>query len=380
MIQNQSAGTKIIPVASGKGGVGKSFACVNLAASLAAAGKHTVLVDLDLGGSNIHTYLGVRNTYRGIGTLLSDHKLSFDDIVHPSPYPNLDFVPGDVLVTGLATLTAAQRKRIVNGITGVSADYVILDLGSGTTPQVLDFFLISNSGIIVTTPQPAAAVNAYSFLKNLVFRALLVRLADRKEAARYLREAAKEKRPGSAPRIDNLLKEVGRIDSGARKTARTLIKSLRPFVLGNLVEDAELFQRLTGSLRDLSTNNLNLDLSCLGVVFRDPAAEKADLEGAPIVSAHPEALAATQLDRAAQKILQSPSFPELPLDYEEYADSFELSMIEARLDREQARAAAAPDDSMSQEDFVQLVAEQQKKISELKQTIRNLTVGQQSPG
>ena len=55
MIINENARCKILPIASGKGGVGKSVLVANLGISLASFGQRTVLVDLDLGGSNLHT-------------------------------------------------------------------------------------------------------------------------------------------------------------------------------------------------------------------------------------------------------------------------------------------------------------------------------------
>ncbi|NBQ39078.1 MAG: MinD/ParA family protein, partial [Alphaproteobacteria bacterium] len=63
---------QIIPIASGKGGVGKSLVAANLAIALAQAGKNVVLADLDLGGSNLHLILGLRGIPVGIGTWIND--------------------------------------------------------------------------------------------------------------------------------------------------------------------------------------------------------------------------------------------------------------------------------------------------------------------
>lgn len=63
--------TAIVPVASGKGGVGKTIATANLGISLAQAGKTVILADLDLGAANLHTILGIRNRQPGIGHIIS---------------------------------------------------------------------------------------------------------------------------------------------------------------------------------------------------------------------------------------------------------------------------------------------------------------------
>ena len=52
-------GRRIIAVGGGKGGVGKSVLAANLGIYLAQLGKHVVLLDADLGGANLHTFLGV---------------------------------------------------------------------------------------------------------------------------------------------------------------------------------------------------------------------------------------------------------------------------------------------------------------------------------
>jgi Mrp family chromosome partitioning ATPase len=60
----------IIPIASGKGGVGKSFVSSNLAIALAQKGHRVIAVDLDFGGANLHSFLGLANRYPGIGDFL----------------------------------------------------------------------------------------------------------------------------------------------------------------------------------------------------------------------------------------------------------------------------------------------------------------------
>ncbi len=57
----------VIPIASGKGGVGKTLIAANLAVALAQAGRRTILGDLDLGASNLHIMLGARPTGKGLG-------------------------------------------------------------------------------------------------------------------------------------------------------------------------------------------------------------------------------------------------------------------------------------------------------------------------
>jgi flagellar biosynthesis protein FlhG len=98
---------QILPIASGKGGVGKSLIATNLSIALAQAGKQVVIADFDLGGSNIHLMLGQSGIQQGIGVFLTNSKLKFEHIVLDTSYKNLRFVPGDAEIPGVANLKSS---------------------------------------------------------------------------------------------------------------------------------------------------------------------------------------------------------------------------------------------------------------------------------
>lgn len=83
----------ILPVASGKGGVGKSIFAVNCAAALAGLGKTTVLIDLDLGASNLHTLLGIKNRHPGIGNLIYRTESNLEALLIETGIPRLFLYP-----------------------------------------------------------------------------------------------------------------------------------------------------------------------------------------------------------------------------------------------------------------------------------------------
>jgi len=79
----------IIPIASGKGGVGKSFVAANLAIALAEQGKKVVVADLDFGASNLHTCLGLNNINPGIGDFLRARTAKLQDLLVTTDVQNL---------------------------------------------------------------------------------------------------------------------------------------------------------------------------------------------------------------------------------------------------------------------------------------------------
>jgi flagellar biosynthesis protein FlhG len=378
LIINEHARCKILPVASGKGGVGKSVLVANLGISLASFGQRTVLIDLDLGGSNLHTYLGMKNRHKGIGNFISDKEVTFTDVKIRTPYPNLEFVPGDVLVPGTANMTHGQKRSVIRNIEKLDADYVLLDLGSGSHFNTLDFFLMSNSGLLVSTPQAPAILNAYGFLKNAVFRLLQQTFSSHKGISRFLSDIVKEQQPNSTPSISKILDGVRKISKREVKRGEEAIASLKPSIVVSMAdrpEDMEIVQ----SLRTLIEQNLSVNPICLGFLYYDYIVREAVGDTVPLALVGRDSLILKEIDRLAQKIVHSDSFPEMPLDLDEYEDSFELAAIEAEDDYKDinphphTRMDQQPDEATAEE-FIRLITAQKQEIKELQNTVRALTL------
>jgi flagellar biosynthesis protein FlhG len=367
-------------VAGGKGGVGKSILAVNLGLYLGRLGKRVVLIDLDMGAANLHTCLGLKNTRPGLGNYVSNKKLVLRDIMYRTDYPNLFFVPGDVLAPGMADIVYNQKKSIISQLLKLEADYIILDLGAGSHFNVIDFFLVSNSGILVATPQVPSLLNVFSFLKNLNFRFLQRALIGKKSVETYIRDISRESRPNTHFRMNKILHDIEMLDKAQAKKAREYLKNLKPCLIVNMASSPE-DMKLVENLRQLVKESLNIELSCLGLVCADNEIDKAIKKLTPLAIESPDSMAAKQIERIAEKIFQSKNFPDLPLDLSMYKDSFELTSIEAENDwaymREMA-AAQAPESQGPGENAVDMeaiIAAQQQKIQELQQTVRMLTLG-----
>jgi flagellar biosynthesis protein FlhG len=152
--------------------VGKTVIAANLGVSLAGMGRTVVLVDLDLGGANLHTCLGIRNKNPGIGSLVWKQEKSLSNLLVETAVERLWFIPGDNLLPGTANLEFFVKQRILRELSKLPADFVLLDLGAGSSYNVVDFFLASSSGLLVVQPEATSVLNAYSFLKTAAFRML----------------------------------------------------------------------------------------------------------------------------------------------------------------------------------------------------------------
>src|SRR3989338_5798692 len=112
---------QIWAVGGGKGGTGKTVVAASIGILLAKAGKRVIIIDADLGGANL-------------------------------PF--------------------AQKQKLMRYIKNLDSDYVILDLGAGTSFNVLDLFLMSDFNILVAMPEPTSVENVYRFIKSVILRRL----------------------------------------------------------------------------------------------------------------------------------------------------------------------------------------------------------------
>jgi len=163
---------KILAVGGGKGGAGKSVFSTIMAFWLARLGKRTILMDVDLGGANLHTLLGIKSPDRTLNDFITRKFEELEDICIDTSEKNLRLISGASDVLSLANPHFSQKIKLMIHLSKLDADYVVLDLGAGTSFNVLDFFLIAHKKIIVLTPEPTSIQNAYIFVRNAVYRKL----------------------------------------------------------------------------------------------------------------------------------------------------------------------------------------------------------------
>ena len=132
----------IIAVGGGKGGVGKSFVSTNISIFLANMGFSTLLVDLDLGAPNVHTYLGEEHPQTNFHDFLRGKINNLEDAAIGTKFPKLRLLSGANDHTELANISAMDQSRLMSALHTAESDFIILDLSAGTHTSTLDFFLI----------------------------------------------------------------------------------------------------------------------------------------------------------------------------------------------------------------------------------------------
>jgi len=313
----------IIPIASGKGGVGKSFLTANLGIAIAQEGKTVVLIDLDLGASNLHTLLGIRNRNPGIGHFVHGHNRSIEELLVQTGQNGLFFIPGDALYSGTANLPFFRKTALLRQIEKLPADFVLLDLGAGSAFNTLDFFLSAPAGLIVTVPETTAILNAYSFLKAAMLR-LLHRSFPPKSMERIAVQDFVQKRlEGAELSLADAIRAISNLNPESGRIARERLDQLKPRVIVNMGRTASDI-RIGSHLRTVVRKNLDTDLEFLSYLPYDPVAQRAALERIPTVLAHPNTPYAAAIRSAAQKIILEP-VPQMPRLFSDNEDIEDLA-------------------------------------------------------
>jgi len=160
----------IWPIGGGKGGSGKSFLTSTLGRILAESGKRTLLVDLDLGSANLHTLVDVDYPVKSLSDFIRRKISLLQDTVLQTPTPNLFLISGAHDSVDIVNLPYEQKIKILKAISKLEYDWILLDLGAGTSFNTLDFFLISQNGIFITTPEPTSIENIYRLVRAIYFR------------------------------------------------------------------------------------------------------------------------------------------------------------------------------------------------------------------
>ncbi len=260
---------KIVAIGGGKGGVGKSLVSILLSIELANQGKKTIIIDADLGGANLHTLMGVKTPARTLNDFVTRKYMSMEEICVPTRVKNLQMICGSSEILSFANPQYAQKNKIVQGLVRLPADHVILDLGAGTSYNVLDFFLTADYPIVVVTPQPISIQNAYGFVRNAVYRKLSRMAAQQSFLQKLISKAMDPKNDTQMHTIPDLFTAVAEsYNDGVVMQLKSAIDSIRPWIITNNAQNERDYN--AGRIIQLvSEKYLTVNAQTLGAIHYD---------------------------------------------------------------------------------------------------------------
>ena len=163
---NKPHPVRVITIASGKGGVGKTNVSVNLALALAAEGKDVTILDADLGLANIDVMLGL-HAEKNLADVMNG-ECNLDDILLDGPN-GIKIIPASSGVKNMAEMTPAQHAGLVSAFSELkhNIDVLLIDTAAGISDSVVSFSRAAQEVIIVVCDEPASITDAYALIKLL---------------------------------------------------------------------------------------------------------------------------------------------------------------------------------------------------------------------
>jgi flagellar biosynthesis protein FlhG len=243
---------KVLTITSGKGGVGKTNVTVNLAIALSEMGYRVVVIDADLGLSNIDVMLGMIPKYNLLDVIKDDKSIL--EVLSKGP-KNVKFISGGSGAEELVRLSSNELEVFIKNIAMLDkiADVILIDTGAGITDSILRFVMAANDVVLVTTPEPTALSDAYA-----------------------------------------LIKAIGVRDD--QKKINMII---------NKAESAIEAQTVMQKLNEVAKKFLKLKLNFLGYLSNDPIVSKAVKQQIPFTIAFPESTISKNMIELSKKVVKN---------------------------------------------------------------------------
>lgn len=245
---------KVYSIVSGKGGVGKTNFTVNFGIRLQQLGKKVLILDADIGMSNVNILLGIGVPYNLFDMIYGG--MALGDIIVKGP-GGVDIISGGAELLNLENLNDERQKEILKGLSDLGRyDILLIDNGAGMSKQSLLFTILADEMILITTPEPTSITDAYRVLKAI-----------------------------SLSKLKNKVK-----------------------VVINQINDKNNGLDTYNKLLTTSRQFLDLDLESLGFIFNDIRVNKAIMEQSPFVLSYPNSLASSNINQICSNILDDGNY------------------------------------------------------------------------
>ncbi len=292
---------RVWAVAGGKGGVGKSLICANFALTLAKMGRKVLAIDLDLGGSNLHTCLGVEASKSGVGDWFAGRVRDLKDLYVQGPEPLLKLITGSSDPVNILKKVENRSVELVEQLRAQPFDDVVIDLGAGTQDSTVDFFLHADDGILSILPEPTSVENAYRFIRTIFLSRL--RNADVPQGIKEVIEAAFDQKNFLGIRTPaDLLAVVERLDPVALEVLKKSIEGFRPNIVINQVRSqADIDIGL--SICSVCRRYFGINARYVGYLEYDNSVWRAVRNKKAVVQEFPNSILTSRFDRMTRTLL-----------------------------------------------------------------------------
>lgn len=298
---NFNGNQKIWAIGGGKGGVGKSLVTANLSICLSLMGYKVVAIDLDLGGANLHTCLGVPIPEKTLSDYLTKKVRTLEELLTQTPIQNLSIISGAQDDVGIANLKHMQKAKILSKIRSLDADFVLMDLGAGTTFNTLDFFISADQGILTALPEPTSIENTYRFIKSVYHRKL--KMAEDLLEIGPLIDQAMNARISNNATPNELIDKVIEINPQMGRKLQAEIQSFVPKLVINQVRTQADID-IGFSMKIICKKYFGINLDYIGYLEYDATVWQSVKKRRPLLMEFPNSALVSNFDRIVHRLLK----------------------------------------------------------------------------
>ncbi|HWN67803.1 MAG TPA: helix-turn-helix domain-containing protein [Haliangium sp.] len=288
---------RLVSVASGKGGAGKSLLAANIGIFLATLNKRVILIDGALGSPNLHMFTGMHRPGRTLTDALEG--VSMSELAEPTPVPGLQIVSGAHDPMWAANLKPSQGRQLMDAMRMLPVDFVVLDLNAGTSSQTLDWYLEADVGVLVTTAEPTSVQLCYRFIRGAFMR----KLRDAGLLRAVQRVMARLPRPeGGIPAPLDLYEQTRATEPDLAQAIAVQVQQFQPHLVVNSARsksDMELGPAVSSAAR----RRLGVPVVYLGHLEYDEAVWAAVQRSRPLLVEHPEARVSKCIEKVTRRLL-----------------------------------------------------------------------------
>ena len=281
---------KIIAVGGGKGGVGKSLICANMAVTLALTGQRVILVDADFGASSLHALLGISSPKYGFREYFNHSDLDSngeDVLLLDTGIANLKFLSGAGDMPGSADINIKNQAKVVSYIRSLEADHILMDLGPGTNFHIIDYFNIAGKNVVVSTPEMTSILKSFSFIKAILFRRISQEFKSNSTLQNLLDFSKNPAVSKECYEITSLREAVEESHPQSLEMVNRIIRDFQPGLVINRVRRQK--DILMGdNLKKLAKKYLDVDVNFLGYLIESDDVRDSIDEMRPFLIQNPQ--------------------------------------------------------------------------------------------
>jgi len=292
---------KIWAIGGGKGGTGKTFIASAMGTYLAGKGKRVILIDIDIGGANLHSFLGISRPKKSL-TDFFEIGTPLNKLAVRTGIENMHLITGDIHSLASDNIKFTQKLKLFRHIMRLNKHYVIIDLGGGSHNNTIDTFLMSDKMIAVLEPEIIAVENMYHFIKNALFRKLKMLL--REYGFKEIVELMWERR--ETYKIKSLRELIDCLKDSFSYIGDILDKELSDFkiylILNKIRSSEDIF--IGSSMKSIFMKYLGINTKFVGFIEYDDSVWRSIRERRPFMLNYSLSRSAKEIEAFTENLIQ----------------------------------------------------------------------------